>query len=118
MRTSDVQKSLEGTAQERFQHIERKPQDHWFLRSRNDYGEEEIFIRVEATGLFSRRIGPFKNEETALQFLDTLDGQIYDQLSDCMTKAQVSDIREDSYTLQHIGFFTHGYLSTLTGPFS
>ncbi len=50
--------------------IERKPQPDWFVRARNEHGKLEWFLRIQCTGLYPRRFGPFPTKQRALLFLD------------------------------------------------
>ncbi len=93
---------------ERFSNLERKPHDTWLVQTLNEYGEREVFLRVECTGLFPRRFGPFKNDHDALVFLDRVASEVWDAYSEatnhCDTLLHIADhiIKEDAYTLQHL----------------
>ena len=57
---------------ERIQLMETRPQDEWFQSARDPWGREVWFLRVQVTGLRTRRYGPFETKHKGLLFLDRL----------------------------------------------
>lgn len=66
---------------ERIQIVEMPPSEEWFQRSRDQWGREVWFIRVQITGLRTRRFGPFPTKHKGLLFLDHLLDEVADALS-------------------------------------
>lgn len=56
--------------QQLFDCLERAPAPSWFVRATNDFGTEELFLRLNITGLYPRRYGPFDSETAAADFLN------------------------------------------------
>ena len=88
----------------RIQIIERKPQPDWFACVRNEHGTLEWFLRIQCTGLYPRRFGPFVTKELALLFLDDVLEETLDTIigtsSEWEPKRQC--IIEDELSLQYL----------------
>lgn len=67
---------------ERIEIMEVKPREEWFKRSRDQFGRQVWFLRVEMTGLRPRRFGPFPTKHKGLLFLDHLLNGITDAVCD------------------------------------
>ncbi len=65
---------------ERIQIMEVLPCDKWFQRSRDQWGREVWFMRVQITGLRTRRFGPFPTKHKGLLFLDRLLDEVDDAI--------------------------------------
>ncbi len=65
----------------RIEIIERKPQPDWFVRARNEHGKLEWFLRIQCTGLYPRRFGPFPTKQRALLFLDDVLNETLDTIT-------------------------------------
>ena len=55
---------------ERIQIMELPPSDEWFQKSLDSFGREVWFVRIQMTGLRTRRYGPFLTKNKGLLFLD------------------------------------------------
>lgn len=60
--------------------IEVPPSEEWFVQTTDVSGQPIWFIRFQATGLRTRRYGPFATKHRALLFLDRLLDLIGDGL--------------------------------------
>lgn len=58
--------------------IETTPREDWFEKAVDERGRILWFIRVQMTGLRTRRSGPFASKRKGLLFLDRLLNEIYD----------------------------------------
>ena len=67
---------------ERIQIMELPPSDEWFQKSRDSFGREVWFVRIQMTGLRTRRYGPFANKHKGLLFLDHLLNGVTDAMVD------------------------------------
>lgn len=67
---------------ERIQIMELPPSAEWFQKSRDPFGREVWFLRIQMTGLRTRRFGPFPTKNKGLLFLDRLLDGVADALSD------------------------------------
>ena len=67
---------------ERIEIMEVKPREEWFKRSRDQFGRQVWFLRVEMTGLRPRRFGPFPTKHKGLLFLDHLLDQVGDGIDE------------------------------------
>ncbi len=85
----------------RFPDIERKPQPDWLITAVNEYGEREIFLRVQTTGMYPRRFGPFQTEHDAWQFLNGVCREVWDAFQNAPSGVDGALITiEDAVTLQ------------------
>ena len=55
---------------------ERPVSDRWLFRAQDDAGRRGWFLRIEVTGLYPRRVGPFPTRAGALECLETLLSEI------------------------------------------
>lgn len=60
------------TKRERIQLMEVVPRGEWFQRATDEWGRPIWFIRIQITGLRTRRYGPFPTKHRGLLFLDKL----------------------------------------------
>ena len=66
------------------------PEDDWFLEITGPNQELLVYFRFQATGLLTRRMGPFPSRRTALAWLNVLvwkvgeamDGDLFNKLQD------------------------------------
>jgi hypothetical protein len=65
---------------ERIQIMETPPCEKWFRRSRDQWGREVWFLRVQVTGLRPRRFGPFPTKHKGLLFLDHMLNEVTDAI--------------------------------------
>jgi len=49
---------------------ERPLSEDWLFHGKDEVGREGWFLRIEVTGLYARRCGPFKSQDEACEFLD------------------------------------------------
>lgn len=63
---------------EKIEIMEVKPREEWFKRSIDQFGRPVWFVRVEVTGLRTRRFGPFPTKRKGLLFLDHLLNDVTD----------------------------------------
>ncbi len=63
---------------ERITIMEIPPHEEWFRRARDQWGREVWFIRVQITGLRTRRFGPFPTKHKGLLFLDHMLSEVAD----------------------------------------
>ncbi|MBI5673476.1 MAG: hypothetical protein HZC50_09605 [Nitrospirae bacterium] len=66
---------------ERIQIMEMPPREEWFQKGRDSFGREVWFVRVEMTGLRTRRYGPFPTKHKGLLFLDHMLNEVADAFS-------------------------------------
>lgn len=50
--------------------------DRWLFRAQDEAGRRGWFLRLEFTGLYARRVGPFPTRTDALDCLETLRAEI------------------------------------------
>lgn len=62
--------------------VERPIQPHWLIQVKDERGRTVWYVRMEVTGLFPRRYGPFPSKKDALYFLNEQLDAFLDQL-DC-----------------------------------
>lgn len=63
---------------EKIEIMETRPQDRWFQQARDPWGRIVWFLRLEVTGLRTRRYGPFATKRKGLLFLDFLLDNVSD----------------------------------------
>jgi hypothetical protein len=49
---------------------ERAVSDDWLFHGKDEVGREGWFVRIEITGMYPRRYGPFATQEEACAFLE------------------------------------------------
>ncbi len=69
--------------------VERQPRPDWFATATNERGEQEWFLRIEMTGAYPRRIGPFTTQRQALLRLDVFLNHALDCFADVADGAEV-----------------------------
>jgi hypothetical protein len=67
---------------ERIQIMELPPSDDWFQKSRDSFGREVWFVRIQMTGLRVRRYGPFPSKHKGILFIDHLLNAVVDSMTD------------------------------------
>ncbi len=84
--------------------IERKSQPDWFVRARNDRGQLEWFLRIQCTGLYPRRFGPFPTKQRALLFLDDVLEETLDTITGTSSEFEPNRecILEDALGTQYL----------------
>ena len=84
--------------------IERKPQPDWLVRARNEHGQLEWFLRIQCTGLYPRRFGPFPTKQRALLFLDDVLEEILDAMTGTSSELEPNRecILEDALGTQYL----------------
>jgi hypothetical protein len=55
---------------------ERPVSDRWLFRAQDAAGRRGWFLRLEVTGLYARRVGPFPTRTDALKCVETLLAEI------------------------------------------
>jgi len=48
--------------------------EEWLFQGKDELGREGWFLRIEVTGLYPRRCGPFTSQAAACEFLETALG--------------------------------------------
>ncbi|MCA9469563.1 MAG: hypothetical protein KC643_29535 [Nitrospira sp.] len=61
-------------------YLESPPQPEWILEIPGPKGTPLFYVRFQATGLLTRRIGPFPSRAIALGFLDKIVKVVYQEL--------------------------------------
>lgn len=89
---------------ERIEIMEVPPCEKWFKKSRDQWGREVWFIRVQMTGLRTRRFGPFPTKHKGLLFLDHLLNEVMDAVSSVS-----SDLGRYQYPLRRFGLRSGHY---------
>ena len=51
-------------------HRERELSEEWLFQGTDERGCKGWFLRIEVTGMYPRRCGPFETQEDALEFLE------------------------------------------------
>ncbi len=94
-KTRGMTKTKAYTVQSHY--IERQPREDWFIRARNERGEREWFLRIQCTGLYPRRFGPFPTKDHALRFLNDVARHALDGITGTGSEWEPSQecIRED-----------------------
>ncbi len=49
---------------------ERPVSEDWLFQGKDELGREGWFLRIEVTGMYSRRCGPFESQDEACGFLE------------------------------------------------
>lgn len=71
---------------ERIQLIESRPNEDWFQQATDSRGRPIWFLRLQITGLRTRRYGPFPTKRRALLFLDRLLDLLSEGLSEAVNR--------------------------------
>ena len=53
---------------------ERQISEEWLFQGKDELGREGWFLRIEITGLWPRRCGPFKTQAAACEFFEEMLG--------------------------------------------
>lgn len=62
------------------------------FQGKDEVGREGWFLRIEVTGLYARRCGPFKSQEEACEFLDAfLNNHVMEGLVDILNEMDRPD---------------------------
>ena len=94
---ADRRPSHSKKERERIQLIETRPHEEWFVQAKDEWGKAVWFLRVQATGLRTRRYGPFPTKHRALLFLDRLLNGVEDGLMEALDKLDRYQITRRSY---------------------
>ncbi len=83
---------------------ERKPDESWFVTVTNEQGQRERFLRIQVTGLYPRRFGPFKTDREALAFLELFLEDAFGALTAAFNELdpEMREVIEDDLFLQHV----------------
>ncbi len=83
---------------------ERWLDESWFVTVTNEQGQRERFLRIQVTGLYPRRLGPFKTDRDALVLLETFlnyaDEGLVEAFNGLAPGMRV--VIEDDLILQHV----------------
>lgn len=91
------QSSDQKKERERIQLIETRPHEEWFVQAKDEWGKAVWFLRFQATGLRTRRYGPFSTKHRALLFLDRLLNSVGDGLMEAADKLDRYQVTRRSY---------------------
>lgn len=89
---------------ERIQIMEVPPNQEWFQKSRDQWGREVWFVRVQMTGLRPRRFGPFPTKHKGLLFLDHMLNKVTEVICDV-----TSDLERYQYPVRRFGLRSGHY---------
>lgn len=89
---------------ERIEFIETRPREEWFIRARDEWGKTVWFFRFQATGLRTRRYGPFPTKHRALLFLDKLLDSIGDGLMGAADKLDEYQVGQRPYAYRELHY--------------
>lgn len=60
----------QGDASAPHHYRERAVSEDWLFHGKDEVGREGWFVRIEVTGMYPRRYGPFAAQEDACEFLE------------------------------------------------
>jgi hypothetical protein len=85
---------------EKIQLIEVQPDERWFQQALDRHGRPIWFLRLQMTGLRTRRYGPFPSQHKALLFLNSLLSEITDGLCDAEANISNYQIKTSRFTFR------------------
>lgn len=77
--------------------IESQPSENWFLQATDARGRLIWFLRLQITGLRTRRYGPFPTKHRAVLFLDTVLSKIDEGLMDAVNYLGPYQVRDPQF---------------------
>lgn len=83
---------------ERIELIESRPRDEWFQQATDPSGRPIWFLRIQVTGLRTRRYGPFPTKRRALLFLDRILDLLGDGLCEAMDCLSAYQVKSSQFT--------------------
>ncbi len=84
-----VSDNAEAKTSERVTCRQCDPSDHCLFRGKDEVGREGWFLRLEATGMYARRCGPFRTREAAIKVLDIFANKVMDGFIDVLVDLDV-----------------------------